>query len=101
MWYGKILRPPSFGATLLSVDSKKAEEMGAVVVRDGNFIGVAAPSSGLSAAAIASIHAEWKSEPQPSSKELFDYLKKNTDDASGDGDRYDVGNVDEAFASAE
>ncbi len=101
MWYGKIVRPPSFGATLLSVDSKKAEKMGAVVVRDGNFVGVAAPSSGLSAAAIASIHAEWKSEPQPSSKELFDYLKKNTDaGASGDGDRYDVGNVDEVFASA-
>src|SRR5690349_16400657 len=32
MWYGKVLRPPSFGATLLSVDSKKAEQMGAVVV---------------------------------------------------------------------
>ena len=45
MWYGKILRPPSFGATLLSVDAKKAEEMGAVVVRDCNFVGVAAPSS--------------------------------------------------------
>jgi len=103
MWHGKILRPPAFGATLLSVDSRKAEQMGATVVRDGNFVGVAAPSSGLSAAAIASIHAEWKSEPQPSSKELFDYLKKNTDDGtdlSGDGDRYDVGNVDEAFASS-
>ena len=62
---------------MLSVDAKKAEEMGAVVVRDGNFVGVAAPSSGLSAAAIAAIHAEWKSEPQPSGKELFDYLKKN------------------------
>jgi isoquinoline 1-oxidoreductase len=103
MWHGKILRPPAFGATLLSVDSRKAEQMGATVVRDGNFVGVAAPSSGLSAAAIASIHAEWKSEPQPSSTELFDYLKKNTDDGtdrSGDGDRYDVGNVDEAFASS-
>jgi isoquinoline 1-oxidoreductase len=103
MWYGKILRPPSFGATLLSVDSKNAEQMGATVVRDGNFVGVAAPSSGLSAAAVASIHAEWKSEPQPSSKELFTYLKKNTDegtDPSGDGDRYDVGNVDEALASS-
>jgi isoquinoline 1-oxidoreductase len=49
---------------------------------------------------MAAIHAEWKSEPQPSSKDLFDYLKKNTDTASGDGDRYDVGNVDEAFASS-
>ena len=80
MLYGKVLRPPSFGATLLSVDSKKAEQMGATVVHDGNFVGVAAPSSELAAAAVAAIHAEWKSEPQPSSKELFDYLRKNTDE---------------------
>jgi nicotinate dehydrogenase subunit B len=103
MWYGKVLRPPSFGAALLSVDSKKAEQMGAIVFQDGNFVGVTAPSSGLAAAASAAIHAEWKSEPQPSSKELFDYLKKNTaegTDPSGDGDRYDIGNVDEALASA-
>lgn len=103
MWYGKILRPPSYGATLLSLDSKKAEQMGATVVRDGNFVGVAAPSSGLATAAVAAIHAEWKSEPQPSSKELFDYLKKNTDegtDPSGDGDTFKIGNVDAALASA-
>jgi nicotinate dehydrogenase subunit B len=103
MWYGKILRPPSFGATLLSLDSKKAEQMGATVVRDGNFVGVAAPSSGLATAAVAAIHAEWKSEPQPSSKDLFDYLKKNTDegtDPSGDGDTFNIGNVNAALASA-
>src|SRR6266478_6156199 len=103
MWYGKILRPPSFGATLLALDSKPAEQMGAVVVRDGNFVGVAAPSFRLAVAAIAALHADWKSEPQPSSKELFDYLKKNTaggTDSSGDGDRYDTGKVDEALASA-
>ena len=103
MWYGKILRPPSFGATLLALDSKPAEQMGAVAVRDGNFVGVAAPSFRLAVAAIAALHADWKSEPQPSSKELFDYLKKNTaggTDSSGDGDRYDTGKVDEALASA-
>ena len=40
---------------------------------------------------------------QPSSKELFDYLKKSTaegTDPSGDGDRYDIGNVDEGLASS-
>ena len=101
MWYGKILRPPSFAATLLAVDSEKAEQMGATVVHDGNFIGVTAPSSGLAAAAMAAIHAEWKSEPQPSNKDLFDYLKKNTDaDMAGDGERYGTGNVDEALASS-
>jgi isoquinoline 1-oxidoreductase len=103
MWYGKIVRPPSFGATLLSLDSKKAEQMGATVVRDGNFVGVAAPSSVLATAAVAAVHPEWKSEPQPSSKELFDYLKKNTDegtDPSGDGDTFNIGNVDAVLASA-
>ncbi|HSY91882.1 MAG TPA: molybdopterin cofactor-binding domain-containing protein [Candidatus Binatus sp.] len=104
MLYGKVLRPPSFGATLLSVDTQKAEQMGATVVHDGNFVGAAAANAELAAAAISAIHAEWKSEPQPSSKELFDYLRKNTSegkDPSGDGDRYDVGAVDQALSSAD
>ncbi len=104
MLYGKVLRPPSFGATLLSLDTQKAEQMGATVVHDGNFIGVAAASTELAAAAMGAIHAEWKSEPQPSSKELFDYLRKNTvegKDPTGDGDRYDVGAVDQALGSAD
>ncbi len=104
MLHGKLLRPPSFGATLLALDSQKAEQMGAVVVHDGNFVGVAAPSAALASAAVAAIHAEWKSEPQPSSKELFDYLRKNTtagDDPTGDGDQYETGSVDKALASSD
>lgn len=104
MWHGKILRPPSFGATLVSVDSGQAEQMGAAVVHDGDFVGVAAPSIEAATAARAAINAVWRSEPQPSSKELFDYLKKNRiegHDPTGDGDRYEVGNVDQALASAE
>jgi nicotinate dehydrogenase subunit B len=103
MWHGKILRPPSFGATLLSLDSKKAEEMGATVVRDGDFVGVAAASSWLATEAMAMLHADWKSEPQPSSKVLFEYLKRGTAQGmvpSRDGDRYDIGNVDAALASS-
>jgi nicotinate dehydrogenase subunit B len=103
MWYGKILRPPSYGATLVSADLKKADQMGAIAVRDGNFVGVAAPTSELAAAALAAIHADWKIERQPSSKELFDYLKKNMTeglDPTGDGDRHDAGNVDQAMGSA-
>jgi isoquinoline 1-oxidoreductase len=102
--YGKVLRPPSFGATLLSADLHQAEQMGVTVVHDGNFAGVAAPSTESAAAALAAIHADWKSEPQPSGKELFDYLKKNPvegHDPTGDGDRYEIGNVDQALASAE
>ncbi len=103
MWYGKVVRPPSFGASLVSVDLKKAEQMGAVAVRDGNFVGVAAPTSAAARAAVATIKAEWKAEPQPSSGELFDYLRNNPaegKDPTGDGDRFDTGNVDQALASA-
>ena len=104
MLFGKVLRPPAFGATLLTVDAQKAEQMGATIVHDGDFIGVSAASTDLAAAAVAAIHAEWKSEPQPSNKELFDYLRKNTvegKDPTGDGDRYDVGTVDQALGSAD
>ena len=104
MLYGKVLRPPSFNATLVSVDTKKAEEMGATVVQDGNFIGVAASSTQAAEAAIAAIHAEWKSEPQISNKELFDFLRKDAaqgNDPSGDGDHYETGSVDQAMSSAD
>ena len=104
MLYGKVVRPTAFGATLTSLDSQKAEQMGAVVVHDGDFVGVAASTPELAKAAHAAVHAEWKAEPQPSNKELFDYLRKNTTegtDPTGDGDRHDVGSVDQAFASAD
>jgi nicotinate dehydrogenase subunit B len=106
MLYGKVLRPPTFGATLVSLNPQKAEQMGVTVVRDGNFVGVAATSTELARSAIAALEpqAQWKSEPQPSSKELFDYLRKNTTegkDPTGDGDRYDAGNMEQALGSAE
>jgi nicotinate dehydrogenase subunit B len=104
MLYGKVLRPPSFNATLVSADTKKAEQMGATVVQDGNFVGVAAPSNQAAEAAIIAIHAEWKAEPQISNKELFDFLRKDATqgkDPSGDGDDYETGSVDQAMSSAD
>ena len=45
MLVGKVLRPPSFKATLVSVKTADAEAMpGVKVVHDGDFVGVAAPS---------------------------------------------------------
>jgi len=104
MLYGKVLRPAAFNATLASIDTQKAERTGVTVVRDGNFVGVAAPTSDQAKAAVDAIHAEWKADPQPSSKELFDYLRKNAvqgKDPTGDGDRIDVGDVDKAIAAAD
>ena len=104
MLYGKVVRPPSFGATLVSADTHEAELMpGVTVARDGNFLAVAAPTSGLAAKAAASIRAEWKTEPQPSSKELFDYLKKNQLPAEEHNEnlRYVTGKVEQVFSSSE
>ncbi len=47
-----------------------------VVVRDGEFVGVAAPSERQAARALASIKAEWKPGPRISGKDLFDDLKR-------------------------
>jgi isoquinoline 1-oxidoreductase len=104
MLYGKVLRPPAFNATLSSADTKKAEQMGITIVRDGNFVGVAAPSTNAAEAALKSIQADWKSEPQISNKDLFDYLRKNPaegKDPSGDGDHYETGSVDQAMSAAD
>jgi nicotinate dehydrogenase subunit B len=104
MLYGKVVRPPSFNATLLSANTREAEKMpGVTVVRDGNFLAFAAPTSTLAEKAAASVRAEWKSEPQPSTKELFEYLKKNQlpREEHGDNSRHETGNVEPVFSSSE
>jgi nicotinate dehydrogenase subunit B len=78
MMYGKVLRPEAFGATLASLDASAAKAIpGVVVVHDGNFVGVAAPKPEVAEKALAALKATWKTTPQPSSKELFAYLRKN------------------------
>jgi isoquinoline 1-oxidoreductase len=80
MLYGKILRAPSFGAKLLSIDLVPAKAMkDVVVVQDDQFVGVAAPNSSLAETALQKISdtAKWETTPQPSSKQLFDYLVQN------------------------
>jgi isoquinoline 1-oxidoreductase len=77
MWYGKVLRPPSYGATLTALDTAAAKAMGdVVVVRDGDFVGVVAPSEVMAIRALGAIQAEWKPGPAISGKELFQELKK-------------------------
>ena len=80
MLYGKILRPASFGAKLKDVDLTEAEVMAdVVVIRDDDFVGVAAPTTFLAKRAIAAVEktAQWDSPPHPSSNTLSDYLRKN------------------------
>jgi nicotinate dehydrogenase subunit B len=98
--YGKVLRPPALGATLLSADVAAAQAIkGIVVVVDGDFLGVAAPSEQQADGALTAIRAEWKSKPQSSSKELYSYLKNNLD-AEENQKPKEKGSVQEALRSA-
>jgi isoquinoline 1-oxidoreductase len=87
MLFGKVLRPPAREATLASVDTKAAEALpGVVVVHEGDFVGVAAPDEQQAERALAAVRAEWKTTSgQPSSKELFDYLKAHPGGGGGFG----------------
>ncbi|HOX01302.1 MAG TPA: molybdopterin-dependent oxidoreductase [Candidatus Paceibacterota bacterium] len=79
MLYGKVLRAPSYGARLGSVDLTMAQAMpGVVAVRDGSFVGVAAPTKQRSREALAAIErtAEWAPAPHPSSDDVYDYLRR-------------------------
>ena len=79
MLRGKILRLPSYGAKLVSVDLAPAKEMkDVIVVRDGDFIGVCAPTTFRAEQALAAIvsTAKWEAAPHPASKDVYDYLRE-------------------------
>jgi CO/xanthine dehydrogenase Mo-binding subunit len=80
MLYGKVLRPPAYGARLTSIDPGPAQAMKDVVVlRDESFVGVAAPTLFRAEQALDAIAktAKWERAPHPSSSNLFEYLKQH------------------------
>jgi isoquinoline 1-oxidoreductase len=84
MLYGKVLRAPAYKATLVSVDTEQAKGIsGVTVVHDGGFVGVAAATEYDAERALDTVHAEWKTLPQPSAAELFEHLKKHPAAAQG------------------
>ncbi len=96
MLYGKVLRPPSYGAILTSVDLSGARNIrDVVVVHDGDFVAVAAPDTPTAERAIAAIRAQWKEKPHPAREEIFTHLKK-TARSSADAE----GEVARAFGQA-
>ncbi len=100
MLFGKVLRPTGFKAKLVSADTGKAEKPGVKVVRDADFLGVVAPDAWSAERAVADIKAEWSVPPQPSNKELFEFLKKNEEKSERDS-RQVTGSVQEGMATAD
>lgn len=86
MLYGKILRAPSFKATVKSADLSAAKALaGVVVVQEDNFIGIVAPDRQTAEKAIKALKVQWSESKQPSRSELFTYLKENASDGEGRG----------------
>jgi nicotinate dehydrogenase subunit B len=97
MLYGKILRAPAYGAKLVSADLSKAKQMKDVVVlKDGDFIGVAAPTRRTAEKALKAIEAQWEFTSQPSHAEIFEYIRKNSHSGKADTQ----GDVDKAFSQS-
>jgi isoquinoline 1-oxidoreductase len=109
MLYARVLRPPSIGATLASLDDAAARAIsGVVVTREGDFVGVAAPKHADASRAVAALRARWtpSSGPQPTSSDIYDYLKRATPKESGGGESWRrtepfvQGDVESALTSA-
>ena len=85
MLYGKVLRAPSYGAKLIDADLSQAKNIpGVIVVKDGDFIGVAAPDVKTATKAMQSINAKWEEKKEhPSNTNIFEYLVKNPAGDSG------------------
>jgi CO/xanthine dehydrogenase Mo-binding subunit len=116
MLYGKVVRPPTLFARRLAADTSAAEAMpGVVVVQEGDFLGVAAPSPWEAERAAAAIHARWEAEcvgappgplpipPGPSSATLFDDLKAHPVEGEGrqHGGETEEGSVEQGMAAAD
>jgi nicotinate dehydrogenase subunit B len=103
MLYGSVVRPSAFEAKLVSSDTKSAEAIpGVIVVRDGDFIGVAAPDRQTAIRAEKAIAVHWQAPGQPGNAELFDYLKKNASAGGGRGGAArPVGSIADGMAAAD
>jgi nicotinate dehydrogenase subunit B len=102
MLYGKVVRPATFNATLISSDAKAAEAMpGVSVVRDGNFIGVAATDQPTATKAAQVIAVDWKSPGQPANAELFDVLRKPASAQRSGGGASPQGSIADGLGAAD
>ena len=78
MLCARILRPPSLGAKLLSVDTTLAELIeGVEVVKDGDLVAVLHPSQHMAGKAIETVKAEWEEEKVDMNQDsLFDHIQE-------------------------
>jgi isoquinoline 1-oxidoreductase len=86
MLYGRVLRTAGIGSTIANVDPKGPRAIkGAVVVRDGTFIGVAARNSADAERALVALNTTWSASGMtlPTSTSVYDHLKRTASTGAG------------------
>lgn len=86
MLYGRVIRPPAYGAKLVSIDAAAAKAMAGVqAVIDGDFAGVVAPNTRALTRAMNALKLAWSPAPaQPSAATVYDHFRATaTRDAGG------------------
>jgi isoquinoline 1-oxidoreductase len=93
MVYGRILRPPSHGATLKSLDASAVDgKDGCQVVRDGELVAVLHKYPDVAEKALSKLKADYDiPEPRFDDKTVFEYFMNN----AGKGEvQWNVGNIE-------
>lgn len=77
MLYARVLRPPSHGARLVSVDTSRARDIpGTKVVEEEDLVAVLHENPEVAAGALTLIDARWEvPEPEVNNRSVFDHLK--------------------------
>ncbi len=74
MWHARVVRPPSPGAHLLSLDASSVKD--AEVVRIGDFVAVASQREYDAVRAAEAVRATWQEpDPRPGMAELYDVIR--------------------------
>jgi len=81
MVHGRVVRPPNYGARLVSVDESAVSEMPGVikVVQDGSFLAVIAEREEQAISAMVQLkrNAKWESDTNlPAQGSLMEYMKR-------------------------
>lgn len=76
---------------------------GVFVAREGEFVGVAAPTPELAERALASLRATWAEPAHPSGSDVYDYFEDNSDAVQGarNAEPHILGSIPEGLAQAD
>ena len=96
MLHGRVIRPPAYGSKLKSLGTIRSVDdvltptgpglRGVQIVRDGDFVGLTAPSERVLTRAVEALKTEWTEPPaQPDSTSIYEHLKKTATEGGGRG----------------